>query len=74
LKTRRNLLHAGDVPLKTDSQRFFRFSCESVLRRGGRVAALSQGGGHPLPGFFAKWRRAWWTGMTSTDSVRLLRK
>jgi hypothetical protein len=30
------------VHLKTDSQRFFRFTCESVRRWGGRVTAISE--------------------------------
>jgi hypothetical protein len=30
------------VHLKTDSQRFFRFSCESVRRWGGRVTAMRE--------------------------------
>lgn len=36
------LVPGGSVHLKTDSQRFFRFSCESVRRWGGRVTAMSE--------------------------------
>ena len=36
------LVPGGSVHLKTDSQRFFSFSCESVRRRGGRVTAMSE--------------------------------
>mgnify|MGYP000109070052 FL=1 len=36
------LVPGGSVHLKTDSQRFFRFSCESVRRWGGRVTAMRE--------------------------------
>ncbi|WP_319522030.1 tRNA (guanosine(46)-N7)-methyltransferase TrmB [uncultured Desulfosarcina sp.] len=36
------LVPGGSVHLKTDSRRFFQFSCESVQRRGGRVTAMSE--------------------------------